>query len=205
MKCDHCGAEWTLPDGAAAPEACPFCGKPLRAADEPEPETLEECLLRIVRLFGADTFHQTGRTLGLFSDLAPDLDNERRLLESFLNEGGGEAYFAALSKSSADQRAAYERTVHRLMTDRYIAEPAARRVCAAFWRAIGGAEQAIGAPEPPKPEKKPEKKPKPAAKAEHKKQPEPAAPDPIDAKAQYRLGEAYRTGNGRTRDPLFEE
>lgn len=146
MCCASCGAAWTLPDVLKTPDVCPFCGAELKPAPERRaPQSLEEALLLIAEQYGVNTLADRQKALGLFADLAPALESERMLLRHFFDAQGASTCLAALESIPEEQQTALTRVVQRMTEELFIAEDAARRVCAAFWHAIGGQESALGA------------------------------------------------------------
>ena len=108
------------------------------------PKTLEECLSVIVADFGADCLKDRQRTLGLLADLSPALHTAFTLSSRFFDVNGSESYFDALKKEPGEQKSVFEMVVLRLTSEQFLAEDAARKVCSAFWTAIGGSEMVEG-------------------------------------------------------------
>ena len=108
------------------------------------PKTLEECLAVIVAFFGVDCLKDRQKTLGLLADLSPALPSAFTLSSRFFDANGSESYFDALKKAPGEQKSAFEMVVLRLTSEQFLAEDAARKVCSAFWTAIGGSEMVEG-------------------------------------------------------------
>ena len=108
------------------------------------PKTLEECLAVIVAVFGVDCLKDRQKTLGLLADLSPALPSAFTLSSRFFDANGSESYFDALKKAPGEQKSAFEMVVLRLTSEQFLAEDAARKVCSAFWTAIGGSEMVEG-------------------------------------------------------------
>ena len=154
MNCPSCDAVWILPDSVPAPDLCPFCSADLKPPLERRtPQSLEEALALISEQYGVKTLADRQKALGLFADLAPALESERMLLRHFFDAQGASTCLAALESVPEEQQTALKRVVQRMTEELFIAEDAARRVCAAFWRAIGGKETALGAKKTAAPKK----------------------------------------------------
>ena len=184
MKCGHCNSEWTVGgESAQRMKNCPFCGKPLTQEPEtkPAPETLEEILTQIYKQFGPETLRNGKALLSLHSDLAPQKNQDRRIIAHFVDCGGPAFLEETLKKPEPQQSVALMQLVKRMYEDWFVREDAARRIVAVWWGVLGGSGVALKqltAPAAPvkKPEPKPE--PKPAPKPEPKPDP---APTPAPA------------------------
>ena len=86
MRCFSCGSEWKASPRFSEQTVCPFCGISLAAASPDTELTAEQAVKEIFRGYGSDIILQKERFLGLFSDFAPKLVQEKKLLTYALNE-----------------------------------------------------------------------------------------------------------------------
>ena len=83
MKCRYCGKEWKTESRILT--NCPFCGALLPAVQITDNEiTMASVLKRIVSNFGEDVVLDQRRCMSIFKDMAPQLKNEQKILETAL-------------------------------------------------------------------------------------------------------------------------
>ncbi|MBQ5754462.1 MAG: hypothetical protein IIV90_02225, partial [Oscillospiraceae bacterium] len=145
MKCPHCGSQWNLAAGIAPPRACPFCGKPLQKEEDTwrEVHTPQECFAWALALMGREGLRESGRVQGLFAETGEALRREMGLVQAFLQCGGNIAFLDALDGDAPSQALARARVEETLVTEKWIARPAARYICDSFWFAITGSGTAV--------------------------------------------------------------
>ena len=187
MKCNHCGAQWSVSKEISSQlTSCPFCGAPL-FEKEPALATIEDVLREIIRLEGVEVLRNGNRMISFFSDLAPHMTKERRVLRYFVDCNGNTLFLDVRNAKAADQRLRYQQVVYRMCNDLYIAEKAAQQVCSAFWSAVYG-DMPIGEPTAP---------PKPSAP--------PTPPPAPDAESLYQKGAAYYNGGTANGKPIAQD
>lgn len=137
MKCPHCGSEWNAsPMMANSLQSCPFCQKSLASDSGKKSDNLESVLCQIASDFGLKSLEDGHQLLGYFTDLAPNLKRECRMLKYFVDAGGHTALFNMRNDSSADWRLTMEHIVRKLVGEFVVSEDAAREVCEAYWSAV---------------------------------------------------------------------
>lgn len=77
MKCEKCLREWSSEQNF---EACPFCGEAVNGSC-PEFSSAVDALKYMVKTYGEELFSNPPQAISLFSDFAPALIGERRLLK----------------------------------------------------------------------------------------------------------------------------
>ena len=191
MKCNHCHAQWSVDAQIASQlSSCPFCGKPLIGKKQTF-DTMEAVLREIIRLEGVEALRNGNRMISIFSDLAPHLTRERRVLRYFVECDGNTVFLNLRGISREDQRVKYQQVVYRMCNELYIAEKAVNLVCNSVWTALYG-EPFAAAPENKQPvEQKPEKT-RPPIPEKPTPVPTPKTPDAEDI---YRQGMAYLKGD----------
>ena len=103
MKCGYCNSEWSVNPGLSlSVTKCPFCGKPLQS--EKKAETVEEVLTEIKLRFGTGVFADGKKLAAYFSDLAPQLSRQRRMLDYFVECNGPQKIMAVQSLSDHEQQ-----------------------------------------------------------------------------------------------------
>lgn len=139
MKCPHCSSEWTVSLQVKGDvKRCPFCGNNLDSSNYQKMDTLEAVLVQIVTDQGLDALFDGHRMIGLFTDLAPNMKRESRILKYFVDAEGHKKLNNARNAAPADQRSSMERTVQKMTDEFAVAEDAARLVCEAYWVALTG-------------------------------------------------------------------
>ena len=76
MKCKKCKSEW---NSSKSIQVCPFCGESLV---QPESEKPEDILSYIIEEYGIEVFQKEKLLLSYFSDFAPHLSKEYKLLKN---------------------------------------------------------------------------------------------------------------------------
>lgn len=139
MKCPSCSSEWkALPQMITSLENCPFCGKTLASIKGETINTLESVLKQISSGYGLEPLRNGSQMVGYFTDLAPELKRECRMLKYFVDADGHAALFNARNADPSDQPIIMERTVRKMADEFLVAEDAARAVCEAYWIAVVG-------------------------------------------------------------------
>ena len=138
MKCMTCNAEWTVPQNISRSLTnCPFCGAALRTNAPRSLSTIEDVLQEILQRFGVDTLKNGHRLIALFSDLSPQLRQERLLLTYLIQANGNIKLLEARGKAKAEQQACFQQVYKYLVDEQFVAEDAARRICTSYSAAIG--------------------------------------------------------------------
>lgn len=78
------------------------------------------------------------RMISMFTDLAPEMRREHRLLKYFVEAGGHTSLFNVKDANPEDQLQSMEHTVRKMVDEFFVAEDAARLVCEAYWTAVSG-------------------------------------------------------------------
>ena len=131
MKCNHCGSDWSAGAGMERKwEKCPFCGMPL-APEAPAPGSVQDVLMRIHGQFGGAVFENDRKLLAIFSDLAPGLIPQRRLLKMLLKCDGHRKLLAVKDSPQAEQTACVNRLAVEMNETLFIDESAAKMICQA--------------------------------------------------------------------------
>ncbi len=139
MKCYNCKAEWNVSAAMSASiKSCPFCGSDLAPKSDGEITTLQDVLKAIIAHGGLNSLRNGGRSLAMFSDLAPKLRKERTLYSYLVQCEGNSILLDVLNKSRPEQLAARGKLIQRMVDDFLLSEAVARQACDSFWDAIGG-------------------------------------------------------------------
>ncbi len=117
MECIKCGSEWKSKVNS---EVCPFCGEKL------ETEVCEilcfnnmpEVLKHIVNTYGLDAYKNTSLLLAYISDLAPQLNSEKRLLK-MCAESGVMEQIADSYNIATDERELFLKKATRILCEQY--------------------------------------------------------------------------------------
>lgn len=133
MKCIHCGSEWNPARGMAVKlENCPFCGKRLKP-EQKEFASFGEVLIAYRDSYGLDSFRNGSQLRGYVADMAPQMQKERRILGYFVECSGPQKLMDVIPLTAGEQFAAREKLVVQMTEEMFIAEPAVRMICDAFW------------------------------------------------------------------------
>ncbi len=144
MRCTHCGSEWNVkPELASKIASCPFCGEDLTPKIK-KYETIEEVLSVISEKFGTDMLADNTKLLAYFSDLAPHLIKQRRLLKNFIEFDGPSKILVISRECDSEQLASIERIAAEMQTEMYVDESASRMICTAFLSAVIGKKLGTG-------------------------------------------------------------
>ena len=137
MKCGYCNSEWSVNPGLSlSVTKCPFCGKPLQS--EKKAETVEEVLTEIKLHFGTGVFADGKKLAAYFSDLAPQLSRQRRMLDYFVECNGPQKIMAVQSLTDHEQKTCIMRIVREMKEEMFIEETASRMICESFLFAVTG-------------------------------------------------------------------
>ena len=110
MKCVNCKGEWTPPSEITVTE-CPFCKTPVESSKKSKTyDNAKEALLFILTNHGANSL----LTKNLFSDIAPNLRDERELIKMFREKGALEILNGALNSLPSEQSLAIKRATAKL-------------------------------------------------------------------------------------------
>lgn len=121
MKCEKCKSEWS---SSRALQVCPFCGESLV---QPESKKPEEVLCYIVDEYGVGVLQKKKLLLSYFSDFAPHLNKEYKLLKNCCSTD----FISILlsSGSSNDSREiAIRKAISLLMDECFMSEEYANNV-----------------------------------------------------------------------------
>lgn len=143
MKCRYCKMEWSGPEETlGALKECPFCRKPLLSPQEAGKKmSFRQVLALVAEVGGREAMRNGSMLLSYFSDYAPALAKEKRLLRVFVDAGGNEALLSALEEDKGQIGPTREQVVSRLTREYFITEAAAREVCGAFLYSLGEAAE----------------------------------------------------------------
>ena len=110
MKCNSCKGEWTLPPGKTVTE-CPFCKESIASGKTPETfNNAKDALQFIADTYGTEAL----LAKNLFSDIAPNLNDERELIKMFREKGVLEVLKDALTSSPQEQEKTIKRAMEKL-------------------------------------------------------------------------------------------
>lgn len=125
MKCQKCGSEW---NSKIASIICPFCGEKLEFEANKNFTNISEVLRYIVDTYGIEVYKNTSLLLAYVSDLAPRLENEKRLLK-ICAESGIVTQFAENSNIVTDEQEIFVKKSETTLCNQYfLNENAARNV-----------------------------------------------------------------------------
>lgn len=86
MKCNFCGSEWKIVGTHSQVKSCPFCGKELIVPFTDE-TSLDSSIRTIFDHFGYELLRDNKKFLSVFSDIAPKMKSERKMIEVALEQG----------------------------------------------------------------------------------------------------------------------
>lgn len=137
MQCQSCGCEWTIPQSLNLQvDKCPFCNQSLNKREIRFATTVQDAMSEITLQFGVQTLNDGKRLLAFFTDIAPSLQKERRIISCFISCEGHVSLYNVRNSSKSTQQIAFEKVVHKMVDEWYIAETAARMVCQAYFDAL---------------------------------------------------------------------
>lgn len=146
MKCKFCGSEW---QSASEVRSCPFCGEPL--AEPLVFSDIEQTLCFILDTYGERICSNPNSIVSYLGDLAPGLENERRLLKMCANAGIIAELFTATDPAEKDLAA--KRAVTKLSGKYFLdvkwAETAVGWLTVSIARTSPGSGESSAAPAPP--------------------------------------------------------
>lgn len=116
---------------------CPFCGKTLIEKME-KLDSVEDVLSEINRQFGDKVFLDGQKLIAFFSDLAPHLSKQRRLLGYFVECGGPQIIVTVLNASEKEKAIGITKIVQKMKDEMFVEEASARMICESFLFAIIG-------------------------------------------------------------------
>lgn len=226
MKCNHCSAEWNIPEAVATTlQNCPFCGKSLATTIPINLDTPQAVLLEIKARFGIEALRDGRKCIAYFSDLAPKLIREKQMLTYLFHCQGNIKLLDALNKDSSEQQACHHQLATKMENEYLVSHDIAIEACAFFWEAIGGADlKANEEPQkeiPSQKESPHQKSESPTSEKESVTQQPPQVsntqtpkisrlPEPLpialepkktDPKKLYELGYKFEKGYGIPKDP----
>lgn len=143
MKCNKCGAEWTIPASFTSKiEICPFCGNPMQPKKVVF-SSLDDVLQYILQNFGLEAMGDGIKLQSIFSDLAPQLKREKVMLRYFVECNGNEVFLNAVHKDQTDAQVMLKTVIDQMENDLLVSHDAVQHVCRSFWSVIGGKEYAF--------------------------------------------------------------
>lgn len=114
-------------------------GSQTPSLDSAQSMAAAETVFRVIREVIAPQNLRKGHILcGAFADLAPEKTREARLLRALVVSEGHLLLMDSVSRTPEEQRLAIEQAVTRLTKDPDVDVQAARELCTAFLRAMGG-------------------------------------------------------------------
>lgn len=170
MNCSQCGAQWNVPGQAKQPTTCPFCGEALAAAPGERPQTTREVLEYIIEHFGIEKFRDPKATVGIFMDLAPQLDAQIRMIRYFADADTLKDLAQIHQQPAQQQLVSYRKVVRKMVDNWLLREDLVETFCMAFMEAThvqlpSQANEPVEAPGVKAPEQTPERLPKPENKS----------------------------------------
>lgn len=138
MKCNNCKSEWIVDPGLSVSMTnCPFCGKSL-LSEKKKLSTVEDVLVEINKRFGVNILIDKTKLIAYFSDLAPQLSKQRRLLRYFVECDGPQKLVNVMGSSEDKQSICIKQIVKEMKDEMFIEECASRMICDSFLFAISG-------------------------------------------------------------------
>ena len=128
MKCEKCKSEW---NSTKSIQVCPFCGESLV---QPESKKPEEILCYIVDEYGVEVLQKKKLLLSYFSDFAPHLSKEYKLLKNCCSTDFISILLSIDSSSKDSRDVAIKKAIQLLMDECFLSEEYARNVVG--WIAI---------------------------------------------------------------------
>lgn len=135
MKCRFCNSEWnTSPSISASIKSCPFCGG--RLSVHIDSFTTEYSVLQyIYERFGREFMRDGNRVLACFSDLAPSLKKEKRML-AYLFECNGHIQILDALEDFSDMSLVVQRIVQQMSDELFVAEGIAQTIVNSYLQAV---------------------------------------------------------------------
>lgn len=110
MKCNYCGSEWKIVGVHSQDKSCPFCGKKLIVPFIDEP-TLYSSIKMIFNHFGYELLRDNKKFLAVFSDIAPKMKSERKMIGVALEQGIGDFF---VNTPAQDREYAVRQAIRKL-------------------------------------------------------------------------------------------
>lgn len=139
MKCRDCGREWTAGGRNSVSGTCPYCGRKLFSGARGQ--SFEEALREIAEVGGEEILGNSQLLLAFLSDIAPERQKEKRLLQIFLQCDGNTVLLGDRKKSRSLSAASEGRIVSRMENNYFVSAENAQNMVRMFWLAIGGTVQ----------------------------------------------------------------
>ena len=137
MSCPTCFSTWSTPTFLINKlRECPFCHTHLPPKKQFSERTLLTVLMQAVDIVGKPACTNGKTLLSVFSDLAPDMTSEKRLLQFFIECKGNELLLAELAKEESNPHIIIQKLVNQLTQEYSLNEKAAKDVCESFLSAI---------------------------------------------------------------------
>ena len=135
MKCRLCNSEWnTSPSISASIKSCPFCGG--RLSVHVDSFTTEYSVLQhICERFGRKFMRDGNRVLACFSDLAPSLKKEKRML-AYLFECNGHIQILDALEDLSDMSLVVQRIVQQMSDELFVADGIAQTIVNSYLQAV---------------------------------------------------------------------
>ncbi|MCQ4022824.1 tetratricopeptide repeat protein [Ruminococcus sp. zg-924] len=122
MKCEKCKSEW---NSSKPIQVCPFCGESLVQSEIKKPE---EILSYIMKEYGIDVFRKKKLLLSYFSDFAPHLNKEYKLLKNCCSTDFISVLLSSDSSSNESKEIAIKKALRLLMDECFMSEEYASNV-----------------------------------------------------------------------------
>ena len=122
MKCENCNSEW---NSSRSIQVCPFCGESLV---QPESKKPEEILCNIVDEYGVEVLQKKKLLLSYFSDFAPHLNKEYKLLKNCCSTDFISILLSSNSASNDSKEIVIKKALRMLMDDCFMSEEYANNV-----------------------------------------------------------------------------
>ena len=110
MKCNNCGSEWKIVGTYSQVKSCPFCGKKLIVPFIDEP-TLDFPIKMIFDHFGYELLRDSKKFISVFSDIAPKMKSERKMIGVALEQGVGDLF---VNTPASDREYAVRQAIRKL-------------------------------------------------------------------------------------------
>lgn len=118
MKCINCGSEWNNNNHRIKIIACPFCGHSLSEEYATDGSlSVGEVVKLITEQFGVEIIQDSRKFLSIFSDYAPMLKREKKILSIALSEGIGEIVVSCNHNDVNTSIQKIKRTLEMIMSD----------------------------------------------------------------------------------------
>ena len=122
MKCEKCKSEW---NSSRSIQVCPFCGESLV---QPESKKPEDILSYIIEEYGIEVFQKKKLLLSYFSDFAPHLNKEYKLLKNCCSTDFISVILSSNSSSNDLKEIAVKKALRLLMDECFMSEEYASNV-----------------------------------------------------------------------------